>query len=186
MNLIKDLCTEDLFIANDNCRLYSKDKKRRYYYYNKIMDFNNKHGNKKATIIMINPSEANENTVIKTPDNTITNLYNILAKFKEFSSFEVINLYSEINPKPKDIYKQKVEALNETIIEQVLKEADLIIPAWGTEGKFNSDTKGLINKIKTLCKDKDVRVVINKYHCHFTTQCTSLSRNPEFIKYEFS
>ncbi len=188
MNLIEELCFEDLTISDDNYRLYSKNTKNRYYYYNEIqnIDKNKNRGSKKATVIMINPSEANEHFENKTPDNTINNLYNILkSELNEVSAFEVINIYSQIDPNPKMIYKQKVEKLNKNIIEKVLEKSEIVIPAWGIENKFNTEAQDLINDIKSLCKNKDVRVVINRYPCHFTTQCTSLGRNPAFIKYEF-
>ena len=174
-----------LELSKDECRLYKDKEKRRYYYFKEIQD-NSKRGNKKATVIMINPSEAKNHSDTNTPDNTINNLYNILRKnYKEVSCFEVINLYSHKNPKLKSIYDQKPEELNINVVKKVVENAELIIPAWGIENKYDVGIKNLISEIKNLCKNKEVKIVVNKYPCHFTTQCTSVGRNPQFIKYEF-
>lgn len=185
MNLSKDLqiMFPNLLLSEDECRLYNTDKSKRYYYYNTVSKSN---GNKKAVVIMINPSEANEHKENNTPDNTINNLYCILKeKYKDISEFEVVNLYSQINSNPDEIYKQKIEELNKTIVEYVIKKAEIVIPAWGIEDKYNKEVISFIKDIKYLCKkeNKTIKVVVNKYPCHFTTQCTGLKRNPVFVDY---
>lgn len=193
-NLYK-LDTKNLKMTHNCCRLYSKKGDQRYYYYNSFKNIKN---GKKVTVIMINPSDANEHLESNTPDNTINNLYTILSKktvpvkenssekYVPISSFEVINLFSEKDANPEDIIrKDNNDKLNETILKSVIEKANIIIPAWGIEEKFNKNIKKLIENIKIWCKDKDVMIVVNKYPCHFTTRCTSVNRNPEFIRYEF-
>ncbi len=191
-NELKKKFADALEIENDGYRLYSKNKKHRYYFYKSIQNITN---GEKATVIMINPSEKNPHPENGTPDNTIDNLYKIIVQIAfsnecqddlKISSFEVINLYSDIDSKPEEIIKKNAEKLNESILEYVIKKSKIIIPAWGVENKFNADTTKLLTKIKKWSKNKKVFVVINKYPCHFTTQCTSITRNPKFIPYNFN
>ena len=178
------LFTNELKLHSSGCRLYSKDDARRYYYYKNISEVNN---GKKATVIMINPSEQHINEEL--PDNTINNLYEILKETKNvpFSSFEIVNLYSTRNSKPRVVIKEQVEELNRKILKEVIEKAEIVIPAWSTEEKFNdcTDVKALLKEIKEWCKNKVVLVVTNKYPCHFSVQCTSINRNPEFVEYKF-
>lgn len=195
MNLINDLLKEfgkHVELYSSENRLYSKDKKCRYYYYKNISEGND---GKKATVIMINPSEKYEDKDI--PDNTINNLYEILKEKKslpisktksaKISSFEVINLYSIKNSKFENVIKEPIEELNKNILAYVIDKAEIVVPAWGTEEKFknNENAETLLKNIKKWCKNKVVLVVTNRYPCHFSTQCTFNNRNPEFIEYKF-
>lgn len=135
---------------------------------------------------MINPSEANLHFKNGSPDNTINNLYNIIKnKFNDISSFEVINLYPLISSKLSRVLDQNICQLNLAIINYVIQRADIIIPAWGVETKFNKEMKNIINEIKQMCKNKEVRILVNKFPCHFSVQCTSIDRNPELEIFNF-
>lgn len=59
------------------------------------------------------------------------------------------------------------------------------IPAWGVEKKYNRDMTNIIKEIKNMCKTKEVKIIANKFPCHFSVQCTSLNRNPELVTYNF-
>ncbi len=169
--------------------LYSENNKKRYYYYHKILD--NKRA--KATIIMINPSEKFRESTKKNLDATIENVDKILKEVpincsgEEFllSSYEIINLYPYIHLPLNEITKRPIDKLNVLILEYVIRKAEIIIPAWGIEDKFNNETRELLNKIKRLCNGKKIFVITNKYPCHFGVQCTSLSRKPKFTAYKF-
>ena len=172
---------ENLFLSDDKCRLYDKNKEKRYYYYDTVKDS----GNKKATVIMINPSE-NLKPDSNTPDKTINNLKEILNTETDISEFEVLNLYSLKAVKPEDVLNKKLETLNKDIIKYVIKKADLIVPAWGIDEKFNNETKAFIEDIKELCKGKTVKIVINNYPCHFSPVCTSKGRHAKLTDYYFT
>ena len=77
--------------------------------------------------------------------------------------------------------------VNSKASKEVIEKAEIVIPAWSTEEKFNdcTDVKALLKEIKEWCKNKVVLVVTNKYPCHFSVQCTSINRNPEFVEYKF-
>lgn len=189
MNLANELQTnfsEYKFKIEHNKKsslLYSEDKKCRYYYYYKLKNLKI---NKKVTVIMINPSESDFHIENETPDNTINNLYNIINnKFNEISAFEVLNLYPLINSKFDGVINQDICRLNLAIIEYVIQRANIVIPAWGVEKKYNRDMTKIIKEIKNMCKTKEVKIIVNKFPCHFSVQCTSLNRNPELVTYNF-
>lgn len=181
--------TNELFEKFPNCEqrneaLYSKDNAHRFYYFKSITDSIKK----KATVIMINPSEKKKKTG-KYPDSTLGNLFKILGKEHKFSCFEVLNLQSQIDPKLNNLKNsphKEMHNLNSKIIEFVVERSELIIPAWGVEEKFDSLIRDEIKKIAKICKEKNIKVqvIVNKFPCHFSPQCTSLSRNPELIDYE--
>ena len=192
MNLCNELISKyrDLYISEDKCRLYSKAKDKRYYYYRELC----KPEKLKATIIMLSPSEKSSCVESNMPDDTINNVNNILKKipirFLEedcmFSSYEIINIYPNIACPLHQIIKQGIDELNKQILEYVIDKAEIIIPAWGVEEKFNEKIKELLKEIKGKCKRKNVFIITNKYPCHFGVQCTSLNRKPEFVEYKFN
>ena len=168
--------------------LYSKNNQNRYYFFKKIEGRDN---DKKATVIMINPSDANYNANEKAefPDATIQNLYKILERTENFSSFEVVNLYSLIDTNPKDLDKKvedklnKVEEeLNNEIVKYVLKNAETIIPAWGIGRNYKKKINNILEIIKKNNKEDKIQIVVNHYPSHFAPYCTSINRNPKFEK----
>lgn len=103
----------------------------------------------------------------------------------KFSAFEVLNLYPLINSKFDEVINQDICRLNLSIIEYVIQKANIVIPAWGVEKKYNRDMTNIIKEIKNMCKTKEVKIIVNKFPCYFSVQCTSLNRNPELVTYNF-
>ncbi len=191
MNLCDKLIKKynELSLSEDKCRLYSKTGNKRYYYYNKIRNCSGV----KVTIIMINPSERNSHFKTNTPDSTINNIHNILSNISvkisgkevKISSYEIVNIYPIKSTEMLKVIQKPIDKLNEKILEYVIKHSEIIIPAWGIEEKFNQSAKILLTKIKKWSYNKNVFVIFNRYPCHFTKQCTSISRNPELVEYQF-
>ena len=161
--------------------LYSEDNQNRYYFFKKIEGIDN---NKKATVVMINPSDAKYKADEKAefPDATIQNLYKILEHTKNFSSFEVVNLYSQIDTNPKVLDKKVEDKLNYEIVKYVLKNAETIIPAWGIGRNYEKKINDILKIIKENNKEDKIEIVVNRYPSHFAPYCTSINRNPKFEK----
>jgi hypothetical protein len=131
--------------------------KHRYYYYEKFNDDANK---KEALFIMFNPSKANP----KNDDQTIKNCRKLVQD--EYKSMEIINLFSERNPKVKEIDNDingETNKLNNEFIKTLLKERQKanwhIILAWGAKKVLNEDLFEILRKFehkyKLGVKDKN-------------------------------
>ncbi|MDR0442480.1 MAG: DUF1643 domain-containing protein [Treponema sp.] len=107
--------------------VFSKDEKHRY-----LLEriWNDK--KKKATVIMLNPSFADE---LKT-DQTICKVMNFLIE-KDFGTLRVVNLYAFISSEPSHPKKNHdvVGELNNQYILDAINDTDVIIIAWGVEKK---------------------------------------------------
>ncbi|AOT72794.1 DUF1643 domain-containing protein [Geosporobacter ferrireducens] len=128
--------------------IFSQDKQHRYLL-RKEWD----KGKKKAMVIMINPSSADELLI----DHTTMYVVNNLSKIG-FGSVDIVNIFSKINTKI--ITKGDVEELaDETNDTQILKSAtkvDNIIIAWGKVGENNKKVKERQEQvIKLLMEYKD-------------------------------
>jgi hypothetical protein len=130
--------------------------KHRYYYYEKLND----KSTKSALFIMFNPSNANP----EKDDPTIKNCRKLVQD--EYKSMEIINLFSERNPKVKEIDNDingETNELNNEFIKTLLKERQNanghIILAWGAKKVLNEDLFEILRKFehkyKLGVKDKN-------------------------------
>lgn len=110
---------------------------------------------KKATVIMLNPSKANE---LKT-DKTVMNVTNFLID-NRYGGIIIVNLFSYMTTYPNELKNRNedYEKLNEKYILEAFEEADTIIIAWIRNGqKYIKDEKEKIEsklvpyKNKTRC-----------------------------------
>ncbi|MFL0557359.1 MULTISPECIES: DUF1643 domain-containing protein [Paenibacillus] len=99
---------------------------------------------KKATIIMINPSFADE---LKT-DLTVCKLMNFLID-NEFGSLRIVNLYAFISTDPSYLTNNKdaVGDLNDQYILESINDVDLVIIAWGIEKDKYKKRKEQVKKV---------------------------------------
>lgn len=118
--------------------------KHRYYYYEK---FDNKNV-KEATFIMFNPSSACPDK----DDPTIKNCRWLIQK--DYAGMEIINIFSERNPKVKEI-KTDDNTVNFELIKLLMKDRKNIdvIVAWGY-GK-EKDYKEQIAQVEELLTNYD-------------------------------
>jgi len=134
------------FYDNSLCRYYLRYK------------FNNeKH--KTITVIMQNPSYADETGL----DATLNNLKNFLTTYysKNFSAFEVLNLFPIRTPYSNDLKNMlnshdkqcKHRKKNEEIIKDYVNKSSHILLAWG--GKYHEHA---IKTIFPILKDKKLFV----------------------------
>ena len=101
-------------------------QRHRFYIYNKL---NNKNG-RNIIFILYNPSYANP----LCNDPTINNCINKKKKYNEFSSVEILNIYSERNPKVNNLEGANNSLNIEFITELLRLRADSeIVLAWGNK-----------------------------------------------------
>lgn len=105
--------------------IFSIDRKHRY-----LLERCWDDRKKKATVIMINPSFADE---LKT-DLSILKLMNFLIDH-DYGTLRVVNLYAFISTDPSQLKKNPdaVGELNDQYIKESIENTDLIIIAWGVE-----------------------------------------------------
>ena len=142
--------------------------KHRYYYYEDFNNKNNKADYKKIIFIMFNPSSACPHK----DDPTIKNC-RILAKNNQYSNMEIINIFSERNPKV-----EKFDTANNKGNKQFLKsllnnrtDSDIVL-ACGYGKEKDPYCKNLIEEIETVLKNKQTFIigvnqeVANKFNHH--------------------
>lgn len=126
-----------MFIIEKSTRktevIFSEDKQHRYLL-KKEWDKNKK----KAVVIMINPSSADEVLI----DHTTMYVVNNLSKIG-FGSVEIVNIFSRINTKisTKEDMQELVDEENDTQILKSAAKVDNIIIAWGKVGENNKKVK---------------------------------------------
>lgn len=105
--------------------VFSDDDK---YRYSLIRVWENE--GKKATVIMLNPSRANE---LKN-DRTVMNLSNYLIDNK-YRSMSIVNLYAYMTTYPSELkYRNpEFEKYNDEYIIKAARESDVVIIAWGSD-----------------------------------------------------
>ena len=124
--------------------VYSDDMNHRYII-RKEWDKNKP----KATIIMINPSSANEVEIDHTTMNVINNLNRL-----EYGAVDITNLFSLICPKIsyRKSIGELVEDENDIYIEKSCLKSDIVIVAWGSIGEGSKKITGrqeeLLEKLK--------------------------------------
>ena len=86
----------------------------------------------RATIIMINPSTADETTIDMTTMNVVNNL-NALG----YGAVDIVNMFSLITQKitMKYTMEQLVEKENDAYIEKSALKSDIVLIAWGSVGE---------------------------------------------------
>lgn len=103
----------------------------------------------KATIIMINPSTADEMEMDMTTMNVINNLNRL-----DYGAVDIVNLFSLICPKISMKYSMSelVDRDNDIYIEKSALRSDIVIIAWGSVGegvrKIMNRQQELLDKLK--------------------------------------
>lgn len=90
----------------------------------------------KMVFVMLNPSTADANI----DDPTIKRCISF-AKDSGYGSIQVVNLFAFRATDPKEIKNKEIDPIgekNNTYILRTCKDADLVIAAWGENGKFKS------------------------------------------------
>lgn len=106
---------------------------------------------KKAMVVMINPSTANDISMDFTTLYTLNNLQSL-----DFGGVDIVNLYPKITNKLKmiDISEEEIK-LNNNLIIELVEKVDTIILAWGKKGE---NSKKIFTQQHSLIK------LLNKYH----------------------
>lgn len=129
--------------------------KHRYYYYEDLGNKNNKTDSKEIIFIMFNPSSACPHK----DDPTIRNC-RILANNNQYSSMEIINIFSERNPKVEQIDTDNNTG-NKQFLESLLNnraDSDIVL-AWGYAKENNGKYKEKIKEIKNFIKQKNKYII---------------------------
>jgi hypothetical protein len=126
--------------------VFSKDGKHRY-----LLERVWNEQKKKATIIMINPSIANE---LKT-DITVCKVMNFLID-KDFGALRIVNLYSFISTDPSCLLtaKDATDESNDQYIKNATRDSDIVIIAWGIEKNKYKKRK---EQVKNMLKDHKIK-----------------------------
>lgn len=131
---------------------------------------------KLITVILMNPSFADEYGL----DSTLCNVKEFLEKQKNYSEFEVLNIFPIRTPNSKNILKlmkkyEKIQKTNNEYIINSLKSADEVLVAWGR--KYHSYAKWIF---KYLNNKKVYAYSVNKdgSPTHFAPQ-VYYNRNKE-------
>lgn len=105
----------------------SEDDKYRYCL-TKIWEENKK----RATVMMLNPSKANE---LKC-DKSVMNISNYLID-NNYGIMDIVNLFSYMTIYPNELgqREQKYEKFNNQYITMAAERSDIIIIAWGSDSK---------------------------------------------------
>lgn len=106
---------------------------------------------KSIVVILMNPSFADEYKL----DKTLGNVETFLKGCKEYSEFEVLNIFPIRTPNSKDIKKKmekykKYQTENNEYIKKILENSTDILVAWGS--KYHKDATWVFK----LLKDKNV------------------------------
>ena len=117
--------------------VYSKDGKRRQ----QLTVSWETAGNKKAIVIGINPSKANDTR----SDSTLTRTARFLNMYG-VREFLMLNIFESYATKQKDIdFSSKSDF---TKFRRILKEADIIFIAWGVEKKYLQEKEAILKVLK--------------------------------------
>ena len=138
----------------------------RYFYYEQLEIKNKK--SQQAIIVMMNPAYADS----EKPDSTIKNVKKFLENNKDFSSFEILNLYPIRMPKSQNLSSflngSKEEKENyQNIVKDYLNDTQkTIIVAWGAKLIDNKEAMKIFKNLKKklFCYD----TTINGYPRHFS------------------
>jgi hypothetical protein len=150
--------SKELYDSNLNSLGETYQNKHRYYYYE---EFNNT-ALKSALFIMFNPSKANP----EKDDPTIQNCRKLVKD--KYKSMEIINLFSERNPKVNKIdFDGETNKLNSEFITTLLKNKQKnnvdIILAWGYGKEKIKKYQTQINTIKNkLQKNNNLKHLKHK------------------------
>jgi len=127
----------------------------RYYYYQKLD--NNNHTGEHITFVMMNPAFANSNE----DDFTIKNILKYLSDKKQYSSFDIVNLYpvrmpkgaklDDLNKEINKYYKDINENYQNFIISYLKASNNKIVAAWGSKYHKVATTLFKNNNIKFYC-----------------------------------
>ncbi|MCC0693370.1 DUF1643 domain-containing protein [Clostridioides sp. ZZV14-6387] len=129
--------------------VFSKDQKHRYLI-KRIWDENKP----KASIILLNPSLANEYKY----DNTSMKAINYLVDNKEYGGIYIVNLYSYIetnSDKVKGNIKRLGKKENDKWIKFAINNSEKVYIAWGS----NDGNKTRIEEVINILKYNDCRIV---------------------------
>ncbi|KRF52548.1 hypothetical protein ASG99_12345 [Bacillus sp. Soil768D1] len=124
--------------------IFSDDKVHRFLLQRK-WDNGNK---RKATIIMLNPSFADQIKI----DLTVMKVGNYLADH-EYDSLDIVNLFSYISTDPENLVRNRdlIRGETDSYIMEAIKKSDLVIIAWGSDQK------------KYVTRKREVTRIIQKY-----------------------
>lgn len=119
--------------------IFSADNRHRYLL-ERVWDDEKK----KATVIMINPSFADE---LKT-DMSVWKLTNFLMD-NDFGTLRIVNLYAFISTDPAGLSNNPdaIGELNDKYIESAIADTNLIIIGWGVEKSKYTKRKAYVSNI---------------------------------------
>ena len=123
--------------------LFSKDMKMRY-----LLEMNFNSNGKKACIIMLYPSAADEYIIDQT-----TQLVRNNAIEQGFGSISIVNLFCSL-----DLNHPETDRMNSSVVAQACSDAEVIIVAYGRGIAYTEEKESLLNALKTY-KEKLYTIV---------------------------
>ena len=148
------MITEKTNIRMDS--IFSDDKKHRF-----LLRRSWAKEGKIATVIMINPSDAD----YLITDVTTMSVYNGLARLGEYAAVNIVNLYSLVTPKMS--FRKSDDELNvldnDKMILKVAAESDMILLCWGSVGDTNSRVAKRIMHILDMLKNEKEKMHVLTY-----------------------
>ena len=114
---------------------------------------------KKAIVIGINPSKAND----ERSDKTLTTAGRFLDAY-EISEFTMLNLFASYSTQQDGIKKETLIDLSD--YKKDFEKNDLIVIAWGVDNNYGKEKERALNIIKDY-KEK-VYCIEKKGACHYT------------------
>ncbi|MFX4306047.1 DUF1643 domain-containing protein [Exiguobacterium sp. A1_3_1] len=141
-----DLQNKDQELSIQNAQhkaIFSKDGIKRYSLH--IM-WNTNEECQKVTVVMMNPSHANE----RFSDPTVTFMTKYAQKYFKAGSLKIVNISPIINPDSQALNEDYFinDTINEKAIEEAIEWADTVFLAWGDLGRYGVEAMG--NKFRNL------------------------------------
>ena len=115
-----------------------------------------------ATVIMINPSDAD----YLITDVTTMSVYNGLARLGEFAAVNIVNLYSMVTPKISFKYNTDDELTkpeNDKTIQKVAAESDVVLLCWGSVGDTNGRVAKRIMTVLDMLRNEKEKMHVLTY-----------------------
>ena len=138
-------CFEESIFMDKTYEKYEKFSDKHLFRYSLTCELSK--SGKPITVILMNPSYADD----KSLDSTLDNVRKFLTKIGRYSKFQVLNIFPIRTPNSKGLIDKmekypKIKAKNIEYIIKVLDEGNDVLVAWGS--KYHAHAKWLVDYLK--------------------------------------